>query len=521
MVKKKRTIRVLRSERRIVIDPTTPRVRGLLEPQLRYVEKIFHRGVELIKRLNAGLSRVEEVTWECYGNDIKGRLATSWGFYERIAKTLRTAGYTVELYWATDEEAELSDKRDETVYRPNWDRIAKLQADGYKFKFKQKKALRIFTEFENGCIDCPTGWGKGDAIVNACILFDRARIGVVAKDVAVLRQRLYPALAMSLPSVGIVGGGMKRVGRRVMCYTADSLHHAPADLDMLFIDEGHKACADKFAASLARFGRARVWMFSASWNKRLDNKDLRAEAIAGPIRLVVPYQEAVDHNMVVPIAVIWDNVSMDVNPCSDVGMHEKKRYAYWANEYRNKKIAAIAHRYSDDMQTLITVETLEHALNLKRLLPEFTLVYSARQIKPSDMKYFRDLDLIPPDWRTMTDDRKERLTQRFTKGKLKKVIVTTVWNVGVSFNHLRVLIRADGGASPINDTQIPGRTSRLNEEAGKLFGIVHDLRDQFDNGCKARAKGREKSYAEHKWVQYSWAQAQKQSRLQEQLGWSK
>ena len=91
------------------------------------------------------------------------------------------------------------------------------------------------------------------------------------------------------------------------------------------------------------------------------------------------------------------------------------------------------------------------------------------------------------------------LTKQFERGELKKAICTTVWNVGVSFNALEVLIRADAGGSPINDVQIPGRVSRISE--GKECGIVHDYLDQFNSGFKRRAKNRSKSYKENNWEQ--------------------
>lgn len=519
--KKKRHVTVLRSENRIVFDPTTPRLRRLLEPQIQYDEKVFYHGKELFDRKRLGLSAMETVTWQCYGDDHKGRLATSWGFYERLAAFLRENGYTVELVWATLEEAEAQEKREAKIFTPDWSRIDQFIANGFKYRHRQDVALKLFSMFENGRIDCPPAWGKGTLITLGCKLFPKARVGVVSKNVAVLQQRLLPELQMNLPSVGMVGGGMKKKGRRVMCYTADSLHHAPDDLDILFVDEGHQACADKFAASLARFTKAHIWMLSASWDMRLDNKDMRAEAIAGPIRLSVPYQEAVDHNMVVPIEVVWGDVVMDVNPASDLADVDKKRAAYWSNTYRNKKIARAAKLYDESVQTLITVETLEHALYLKKLLPDFEVVYSDRQIKPKDMRWYRELGLIPEGWRPMTPERKQRLTRRFTRGKLKKVIVTTVWNVGVSFNHLQVLIRGDGGGSPVNDTQIPGRTSRLQAKDGaaKICGILHDFRDQFDFGCRQRAARRETNYRGHGWAQHFPAKEMR-SLVHQLMGWS-
>jgi superfamily II DNA or RNA helicase len=247
-------------------------------------------------------------------------------------------------------------------------------------------------------------------------------------------------------------------------------------------------------------------MFSASWDMRLDNKDMRAEALAGPVRYNVTYDEAVDHGMVVPIKVYWSDVRGE-NPAEDLDGVSKKRAGIWRNETRNQIIANDARKYSEDTQVLITVETLEHALYLKRELPEYKLVYSGQGLSPEDVLWYEEH--FPDEFSVMTEERKKKLTRRFERGKLKKAIATTVWNVGVNFKHLEVLIRADAGGSPINDTQIPGRAARINDKlikdgevTVKEAAIVHDYLDQFDAGLARKAKGRETSYISNGWEQF-------------------
>jgi superfamily II DNA or RNA helicase len=494
---------LLRSANQVVVDPTTRHVLNLLAPELSYVEKRFFHGRELAEARRAGLPAFEEVVWELFGEDHKGRIAFPFGLTERVLALLKEAGYRVQLRWATAADHELAEERARTVYCPRWDRIEQFEREGFQFRYQQRHCLELIARHECGRVSCPPAWGKGTIIVLACMLFPKAKIAVVTKNVPVLHQRLYPELAMNLPSVGIVGGGRKVLNRRVMCYTADSLHHATGEEDFVFIDEGHQACADRFAENVGRiFGHARIWMFSATWDMRLDNKDMRAEAMAGPIRLKVQYHEAVEHGMVVPIEVVWNDVIMDVNPCAGADGVRKKRYGIWTNTYRNEVIAADARRYDADTQVLITVETIEHALHLKKLLPEFTLVYSGQGLRPWDIARFRRKGLVPPDWEPMSDERKARITRRFEQGRLKKVIATPVWNVGVDFKQLQVLIRADAGGSPINDTQIPGRAARRDEAGRKRCGIVHDYLDQFDAGFRAKARGRSRRYAENQWTQH-------------------
>jgi superfamily II DNA or RNA helicase len=94
--------------------------------------------------------------------------------------------------------------------------------------------------------------------------------------------------------------------------------------------------------------------------------------------------------------------------------------------------------------------------------------------------------------------RRAKLTEEFSSGKLKKAIVTTVWNVGVSFNALSVLIRADGGGSPINDVQIPGRASRIDGD-DKTISTVHDYEDFFNKALLMKSHKRRSSYRRQGW----------------------
>ena len=64
---------------------------------------------------------------------------------------------------------------------------------------------------------------------------------------------------------------------------------------------------------------------------------------------------------------------------------------------------------------------------------------------------------------------------------------------------LAVLARGDGGQSAINDRQVPGRTSRLDD--GKELSVVYDYPDTFDPGFAQKACKRSASYQAMGWPQ--------------------
>lgn len=484
---KKKTVTLYKTGNMLLLDPTTDRMFQILKPVLSFTEPKKHFGYDAVKRKRVGQSVMEYTNHTLFELDHKQRIATSFGFWKLIRDTLRKAGYTVKFKDLNPIDAK--------AFKPYWENIK-----GYDLRQGQPEFIKKILTNRCGRFDCPPGFGKSFMIGIIASLLPKARIDIVTQRVAVLRDRIYPELVQMVGDVGIVGGGKNVRNKRVMCYTAGSMHHAKAkDAHILFGDEVHELAADKASSELVRWQNSRNFGLSASHDMRWDGKDLRMHGVFGPIVFHVDYETAKAANMVVPIQVKWSSVVMDYDPCGAHEDIEKKRHGIWKNEWRNGVIAEDARKYGDDTQVLITVETIEHAMNLKKLLPEYTLVYMENGLSEYDRAYYAKQGCIRPDEPLMDLDRRQRLTKDFEKGKLKKVICTTVWNVGVSFNSLTVLIRADGGGSSINDIQIPGRVSRTS--AGKECGIVHDYLDQFNRGFRMRAQKRAKTYQANRWEQ--------------------
>jgi len=484
-------ILLLKNGNRLVVNPTNERIYDILTPVLTFEEQEFLRGWELREAINHDQPRVRFTSWECFGLDHKKRLVTAFGFWRKIYDALKANGYKVRM-------KDTDPHPDPSVYQPEYER---LKMFGVKLKQDQPEFLDALFSNPCGRFSCPPGFGKSFMISVVGLLCPRARIDVVSKNVAVIRDRIYPELCQMLPDVGIVGGGKRRKGRRVMCYTIDSAHHADGTADIMFGDECHQFGADRAAYRSGRtWGRSRNFGLSASHDMRLDGKDLRVEGIFGPIIHEVPYQQSQEAGVVAPIRVLWTSCSMDWDPCEgEIDSTEKKRHGIWQNDYRNDLIATDARLYDKDTQVLIPCETIRHAVHLKARLPEFQMVYREDGMKPRDRKRYILDNLISRNEPSMTSDRRSQLTSAFEQGRLKKAIVTTVWNVGVDFRQLGVLLRADGGGSPINNTQIPGRLSRTFD--GKEVGILHDYMDEFNRGFRTKARRREKDYDGHGWEQ--------------------
>lgn len=432
--------------------------------------------------------RIELIEVNCYDvRMIAGelQLITSAGFYKRIVDLfkLNKIEFDYKNLWTP---------KNTKPYEPNWKAIESIQ-----LREGQRPILEAYVKEERARFKLATGAGKSFLIPLMCKMFPKANIAVTTKHKAVLND-LYKNLKIHLPDVGIYHSGKKSVGHRVMCYSSGCLHHADTEKTHIIIaDEVHELATDKMFEIFAQFKRSRMYGLSANQDDRFDGADFELEGIFGPLLVEMSYQQGVEAGSIVPIEVHWRNVIMDRNPAMNYEGVTKTRHGIWRNKHRNAQIAQDAREYKDD-QVLIVVSTFEHACHLKQLLPEYTLVYAPSD-KEADLEQYIKWKLIPADEPKMTADRLERLKVMFEKGKLKKVIATSVWNRGVNFKELSVLIRADAGSSKIVDTQVPGRLSRTTDKKDKHVGVLIDYLDQFDDGFKRKAGIRRSNYEQNGW----------------------
>lgn len=475
-------LRLLRDGNLLAITPVTKSVSALLEPALSYVRLDFNFATDYN---DPYAKRMQPTPISCfrYADD---KLITSYGFRSVIQDLLSKHDYKITY-------KDLKPHANPTVFEPMWSQIADLQ-----LRYKQRETIEAVISHDCGRVDCHTGYGKTYLIHLIARVLPKARIDVITKSATLLRG-VFAELCGLLPSVGMVGGGKKIKDGRVQLYTADSLHHSEFNADIVIVDENHELATPRYLELLAKYRYSRMYGFSASHDSRLDKADFELHGVFGPIIAQVTYEEGRSHDLVVPLIVEWHDMFMDANPCEGMTDVPKERHGIWRNRFRNELIRDIAKKYDEDTQTLITVSTIEHAVHLKKLLPEFEMCYSPQGLKEDRRKRYMRAKMLDTDEPVMTLQRAEELKQKFETGELKKVIATSVWNRGVNFRQLQVLIRADAGGSAIDDTQIPGRVSRTYD--GKSFGVIHDFLDQFDPGFYRKAKSRQRTYASHGWQQ--------------------
>lgn len=421
-----------------------------------------------------------------------GRIIVLSGYLARMSRRLQKLGCSATLI--DDSRA----RKRPDCYVPKWENLA----GRITFRARQEELLRIISSAPCGVIKAVTGFGKTSCIGMAALLFPEARIDVVTKSVDVA-ERIVKSLRKLLPKVGMIGDGYKQ-RERVTVITAGSLAHADGDADFLFADEVHQLATINFSTALAsRYRNSRNFGMSATPYARMDNAHAVLEPLFGPMVFDLPYQQAVELGLVVPVQVKWLPIRLTHNPAERYSNRvARKRYGIWTNHERNGIIANAVREYPETHQILILVETIEHAVHLGRHLPEFTLVYS--QMSPADCAKYKKQGFLPADYRPLNDFQKHELRSKFESGEIKRVIATDVWSTGVDFEQLNVLVRADDRDSDIVDVQGPGRVSRIYtapDGTKKDYGEVLDCMDTFDPTFYRKSMGRRNSYKLLGWEQ--------------------
>lgn len=389
--------------------------------------------------------------------------------------------------------------------RPDYENLRRAIPD-MELLYGQDAVLGFMTVADRGTFKAPTGYGKSYLARALCALYPTARIAICGPGQDIVKTT-YERLLQVTPRVGRIGDGKYEPDQITVC-TAQSLKRLPVDdLDFFIYDEVHTAPAPAYQEYIARIRRPKMFGLSANLTGRADGADIVIEGLFGPKLFEVSYQTAVEHGIVLPIDVhvVDFNSTIAQFSAARYSSHvARRRWVYWRNEPRNRCIADYVrnelpkHTQSGDPQVLILVETLEHALILRRHLPDYRLVYASSDV--DKLREMEQADLFSPERDGLDSKAREKIRRDFEQQIERKVIATGCWGTGVDFPALDALVVAGGPASEIVSTQWPGRVSRVDRSGGgKTKGIVVDLDDRGDPWAHERFQKRFGVYKEKGW----------------------
>jgi superfamily II DNA or RNA helicase len=479
----------------------------VLQPRLTYWHKTSYQGAELFERekqLKAWRAEADPRALKFNPKlDISPRrmfrldgriVSCGAGLYDRVFKGLRECG--VQPVW--------KDLRP-PLPAPDYSRLS--QIPGLQFRYKQMEALAAVQDYPAMIIEAPTGYGKSFLFELLVRVYHQSRILFIAPGRSLLAS-IYERLQGATSDLGRVGDGHLDPDRRVVVCSADSVHRVHlCKFHLIVHDEVHEAGTDRRIRSLAsQYTDAKFVGVSASVNCRFDGADDLIESLFGPVVLQIPYDEAQAHGAVPQIHYKMVDVPVDpeYTPADDRVMANWKRRAYWRYGRRNQAIArAVAAcpqwLNKPDPQILIMCENLDHAYQLKQLLPDFEVVYAtADEERIADLKA---AGLVPPDHEAMSRKQRTEHRKAFEAGTLRRVISTYTWKQGVNFTRLDAFLRADGSDSEIAHIQHPGRLGRLSDECP--IKLLVDFTDRYDPKAAERSRRRLQHYRKCGWQSLS------------------
>ena len=464
-----------------------PACLSVLSDQLTYLRSSFEFSFKDRKRV------MTKTPTQVYSYDESSdTLSAPAGVKDRILKALKAAGYSVSFTRTVvtpEERRKLVTKNvDMSVFRP--EQISLLEAIVANTHTTGKAA---------------TGAGKSFLIGYICKMYPNAKI-VITTDAADVVRTLKTYLETTTgEKIGQIGAS-KNIEERVTVATLKSLHKIKSLPDILIIDECHVIGTDSYASACLVASREafKVVGLSASPLGRGDNAWLVIESICGPLRADISYQTSVKNGSVAQLNV--DVYQCNKGPGADTTslidvQADKDRVAIWRNTDRNKLIQSIIGkelRENPDDQVLVYTERTEHALALLQVLKPygFVLVHGATSAEAVD--FWKSQGLIDSEEDLCTVKRREEIRQKFRTTEIKRVICTRVWQKGVDFPKLKILLRADASASEITADQASGRLSRT-DSGNKTVAKVIDIEDSFNPTYKRRYAERQSVYEARGW----------------------
>jgi superfamily II DNA or RNA helicase len=474
---------------RVCLIPVLPDfITEAIKSELSYTHRKSVRGKESWEKLGKAYGNVfTRLTFVNVEPD--GRLCVPAGFTRRICDMLKSFGYNPNPI-----------PHGFASHVPNWERLKAR----VKFRESQEETLQTLLSVYHGGVDAAPGYGKGFTIWCLSELLDQATFDVVADSCTVCRQ-LEEYLEPYIPGVGFFGDGTHRKHPRVNIYSLDSLHYSDGSADYLVVDEVHTAVAEKASSKFSHYKNSRRIWFSGSPEGRGDNADIRVEALFGKPVVEIPYQECVRMGLVVNLHVKWLDMDLPFNPLEGItDSHMRNKLGIWRNVHRNQKFAQAINELPAEDQSLVLVSKVEHLCNLFPLLQGYKFAFGANKQSLQEAMQWAEMGYLNKSDLEDRAKKNEAMRKDFSRGNLKRVLVTSIWDTGANFPKLMHVTRTDpSDSNKIKDKQAPSRGSRI-DDGNKDIAYVHDAVDRWDQEMYDKSLARRRRYSSQGWEESGW-----------------
>lgn len=317
--------------------------------------------------------------------------------------------------------------------------------------------------FHRGIIDAATNSGKN--LITACIfasLVEGKRKGIFLVHTKTIYDQAV-AYMSDYFDVGQVNDSNCDIREFTVCMYKTLLNRTESmnvmlqlsDVNAVFVDECHRACADDFVHTLGKINAGlRVGVSGTPLDMDSKEKKMIISGLFGKILGKVSNQDLIDRGVSArPIVHLW----MVDNPLVRYTDYQTEvEYLIHENNLRYKILKDILSSRLDK-STLITFQFLAHGETILHLVK----------------KWFPDVVVEMVHGK---DKARAKKVLNFGTGKTTILISSMILKEGANLKIIRHLIRMEGGKSKITTKQLVGRTTREDED--KETVEIHDFYDR-------------------------------------------
>ena len=343
----------------------------------------------------------------------------------------------------------------------------------------QKEAVQRVVEKRRGLIVFPTGSGKTVMMAAVIASYIDCTFVVFVQKVDLLNQTVKNLEKMLGEKVGCVGAGKSDWQPVTVCTIQSFLSggYALPWVDGIIVDEVHHAGSPSYRKALTRIGSEIRVGFTAT-EAYIPKKQFQIEGLFGQTIHTMPYEELEAEGKLAKGEVHMYEIPInpDVFTMSGSNWHAVYNHGIVHNPDRNSKITILARDYRDEgKKVLIIVNKLDHGYLLHGMCgSESDFVHGSTDVEERG---------------------KVGEALRGEGGKI--VIATNIFDEGMDFPDLDVVLLARGWESPIATVQSAGRATRVTDS--KKNFLVIDFYDRTHKILKKHSNTRIRTYKQKGW----------------------
>lgn len=364
------------------------------------------------------------------------------------------------------------------------------QLNGITLRDYQVEAIETALSAGRGILDMSVGSGKTEIACGLIKAIGRKTLFIVHLKTLLIQtvERLKDRLGVE-PAV--FGSGSAEFGD-ITVATIQSLRRYLPDIitdlkefEVVIADEAHHIADNTFLEVLNQIPAYYRFGLSGTALDRTDGGSLYTIGALGEVIYTVQPSDLIEQGvlvkpkvLIIPVESFNTSVYRNKAEFEDISdWNEIYEYAIVTNKERNTRILETVEMLLKELKrpnVLVMIREIEHGNILKKKL-EILLKTD-----------------VPFLWGATKSENLNDTMKDFKSGKIKCMVVSTIFDEGVDIPNISSIIMASGGSSQIKAIQRVGRGIRRS--SGKEDVIIIDFLDKFHRVTKSHSNRRIKNY---------------------------